>query len=65
MRFLPFTDRALFVCWQSVVKLMQGLLQCMMRQVRYTLGLSIGLLGKQNKQLDGVALYCEIIDVAD
>lgn len=23
------------VCWQSVVKLMQGLLQCMMRQVGY------------------------------
>lgn len=44
---------------------MQGLLQCMMRQVRYTLGLSIGLLGEQNKQLDDVALYCGIIDVAD
>lgn len=65
MGFLPFTYRAVFVCWQSVVKLMQGLLQCMMRQVRYTLGLSIGQLGKQNKRLDDVTLYCEIIDVAD
>ncbi|KAI3376943.1 hypothetical protein L3Q82_000182 [Scortum barcoo] len=28
-----FTGDAAVVCWQSVVKLMQGLLQCMMRQV--------------------------------
>lgn len=36
--FLIFrlTDKIVVFRWQSVVKLMQGLLQCMMRQVRHT-----------------------------